>query len=312
MPPVLGSGCDGLVDGVNPIKAKVLRYAITSCLALAAATTVGYLSWHLAPACPVVPPDCHDKANYCASPDWFSNATDCPLLSSQCMTTCGCCNQRPNQWCPNKVNTLQSIIDSSSSEILNYSVWLGIFGILVVIRTKGKARLIATISLMFMLLLGVCYWLAYELTDCQTKPRGVSDVLLVLSVCCSFYAFKSMIMAGALTPSIAEFGGLLANMGDHRSRRDPNLLVLDVSADRTRRFIAEEEQRGVDLTVQVYRSYLARCLQILPILELLVLIAVMVVCGSFGDAEVWQILAASRGMRVSIMFLMIFLLSLTS
>jgi len=84
--------------------------------------------------------------------------------------------------------------------------------------------------------------------------------------------------------------------------------VLDVSADRTRRFVAEEEQRSVELTMQVSRGYLARCLRILPIIELTVLLAVMLYFGYFVDAEVLQSLAASRGMMFSIMYLVIFLL----
>jgi len=111
-----------------------------------------------------------------------------------------------------------------------------------------------------------------------------------------------------LFPSIAPYGSLLANMEEHRSRGDPNILVLDVSAERTRRFVTEEEQRGVELTLQVSRSSLAWCLRILPVLELIVLLAVMVYFGYFGDAEVVHILAASRAMRFSIVYLVIFLL----
>jgi len=141
----------------------------------------------------------------------------------------------------------------------------------------------------------------YLLTDCQDKFRGISDILLVVSFVCSLFAFYFFFVAVASSSAIAQYASLLSNMAAHRSRTDANILVLEVSADRTRRFLAEEEQNGAEINVQTSRSGCLQCVRVWYFLYLAVVLAIGVYFAGFA-------FFATRAACFAIGFVLIFVL----
>lgn len=133
----------------------------------------------------------------------------------------------------------------------------------------------------------------YELTDCRNEFRGISDVLFAVSACCCICAILVILVAILMIPSIAQYGALLANMAEKRRRGDPNTLVLDISADRARRFLVEEQQHGAGLTVQTSRW----------LMPLWLLVAVLFAIGViFGDLKPF---GATRGVCFAVGYFLI-------
>jgi len=129
------------------------------------------------------------------------------------------------------------------------------------------------------MLIGVAY--LYHITDCHGKFRGVSDVCLILACLCFFVAFFMTFIAGAMAASAAssEYATLNTSVRDSQDRSDANILVLEVSEERMRRFLDEEQNQHVQLTVTRDHSCCMQCCRVWSYLYLIVLLAVLAFCG---------------------------------
>jgi len=143
----------------------------------------------------------------------------------------------------------------------------------------------------------------YALTDCRNEFRGISDVLFMVSACCSFFALVLILVIVASIPSIVQGDGLLASMAEQRRSGNPNILVLDVGEDRARRFLAEEQQHGAGLTVQTSSSCCMRCLQGFACLGLLLLAVQLAIGVVFGGLKP---VFANRGVSFAIGYFLVF------
>lgn len=283
---------DNGVASQNPITAMCRRLGKIALLLVLVGLALGGVSWWAAPECKITIPDpCLDDYSYCTYPDIFSPAKDCDLQATDCLQTCGCCSSSPESWCPGAKNSDTPFSINLFSDGFNGGMYFLVFFIVFSVlnywrlcrapSSPAKTRMIclATVSTIvtFAIIEGVCY--LFHITDCHGEFRGFSDVFLMLAILCLFFAYLLTFVAGATASSAAAYDTLIASVRDSRSRSDPNMLVLNVSEQRIRRFLDEEENEHVQLTVTRERSLCAQCCRAFYIVYVIALLVIAVFFG---------------------------------
>jgi len=309
---MLGGDPNGLENGRNPVKTYVLRKGIMyGFLPLIAGLSAGALSWYVAPKCVTVPPGCDDQdSSWCEKQSVFSPTPGCE--THVCMKTCGCCAENPKGWCPNKVVTFQKYIAESWSTLVKCLALFVFLNVISCLRFWGDwlaikwSALLILCAACWVVVFGFVY-VVYGLTECRDAPRGISDTLLLVSICCFYFSFVDIVLitlAAAFT--IAPYGVLLGIMAAHRTRKDPNILVLDVGEDRARRFLVEEQHR-VELIVQTSRSSGLQCLpcfvRVVQWLRILIIFGILLCVHGLSAVLV------SRTVKFYLFYVLIFALS---